>query len=201
MKKIIIACLMCLLIMTSCASKKNSDGIVMGKNGVPMPDWYTVLPHTEEIHYAVGEFGFGHEVGAKGISAKSAIRDSAILAARTELARWVNTTISAAQDSYSKVAGSNTTSEFLIANRNFAQAVVDQMDLAHTTVYEEWITPEGNVAVLVGLEIEEVVEVIEETTEDLVEEYKENPTAATAINEMAAMQKEYFGSPELSGNL
>lgn len=186
MKKTAILLLSALVIMTIASCASTTDGtVVLGKDGVPRPDWVTANISTDEIHY---------EVGYAKLSNFANSRSRALANGRELLAQWVNTFPQFVTTYYGNDAGEGENRQFLDV---FETLSIERSNawLRGSTQEEIWIDAEDGVWVLVSIPVANVTEPIAELAEEVAEqEFSENEAAAAANAKMNEAIERYFGS-------
>lgn len=196
MKKIYvgIVCVMVLFVIVSCAStkapvKEANETIVaqntkvLGKNGVPQPDWVTTEVKTDDKYYA-------------SASAKFANQSNAIKAARTQakayLAEYVSSLISEFTKYYANEAGVNGNTEAMLG---FENAIKDKAEAMLTGVMQEdmWEAEDGTIWVLMSMPLENVEQNLQKALDEAAKAsntYVENENATRAREYMTTAMAE-----------
>lgn len=196
MKKVYvgIVCVMVLFAIVSCAStkapvKEANETIVaqntkvLGKNGVPQPDWVTTEVKTDDKYYA-------------SASAKFANQSNAIKAARTQakayLAEYVSSLISEFTKYYANEAGVNGNTEAMVG---FENAIKDKAEAMLTGVMQEdmWEAEDGTIWVLMSMPLENVEQNLQKALDEAAKAsntYVENENATRAREYMTTAMAE-----------
>lgn len=139
---------------------------VIGKEGVPQPEWVNKLPKNAETYYAVG-YGFMSNKNNSIIRAEADAKD--------QIARWVGTSVKNALTNYTNESGSGTNRQVLDYMESISKQVADQT-LVGVERDEIWVDPEGAVYVLCSFPKANVGKSFENT----VQTFQRNEAAAFA---------------------
>ncbi len=160
MKKIAVVLLSVIvlsMLFVSCSST-NNHGValsqnkgVVGKNGIPRPDWVIYDQSNKKEHFATG---YGTGMTFEVAKAKAS------LAADSELAMWISTTVEAVRDRYveDNVVNTNETylEKFVISATEAGRAVISGI-----IEVDYWEDAEGGVWVLKCIDVKNVKAQIE----------------------------------------
>ena len=125
----------------SCASAPADKPVaskIIGKEGVPQPDWVNKPPKSADIYYVVG---YG-KMSNKQNSIMRAESDG-----RDQIARWVTVNVKNALTNYTNDAGSGDNKQVLDYMENISKQVADQ-SLTGVERDDVWVDAEGGVKVL-----------------------------------------------------
>lgn len=133
---------------------------VLGKDGVPMPDWVYVDVSTDEYHYVTG---YG-KMTTMQTSVKKAQSE-----AKNALASWVNTAVDEITYSYTNDSGSEDNRQvidaFEVTARQRAQAILNGASQEGM-----WIDQEGGIWVLMSIPVANVADQMRNAAFDVVKE-------------------------------
>lgn len=154
MKKLTVALALSVLVvgmlLTSCATNHKvalsmNKGVV-GKNGIPRPDWVIQDQSNSKTHYVSG-YGSGKTFDIA--------RQKAQLAADAELAIWISNTVEAVRERYVEQNTDNYSDRFL--DRFVSNATESGRAVLSGVVEEDfWEDGEGGVWVLRSIKVENV---------------------------------------------
>ena len=152
MKKIVsvgfaLGCAIAMISVAGCASAPTTSvptveapKRVIGKEGVPMPEWVRNIPVAEDVMYFVGE-------GRKG-NTDTAKKNSAIADAGRQIGAWKSSVITSAIKDYVDESGEtgNTQSLEKLQIASIMKATANTSGIRNSL---SWINPEGYYIVLV----------------------------------------------------
>lgn len=126
--------------LVSCGSspKATKASTIIGKEGVPQPEWVNKMPKNPDIYYAVG-------YGKMSNKSNSIMRAEAD--AKDQIARWITTSVKNALTNYTNDSGSDTNRQVLDSMESISKQVSDQ-SLVGVERDEVWVDQEGAVYVL-----------------------------------------------------
>lgn len=183
-------CFVLVLVLVGCAStkapiKEANETIVaqntqvLGKNGVPQPDWVRTEVETTDKYYASASSNLSNQ-------------SNAIKAARTQakafLAEYVSSLISEFTKYYSNEAGINDNTEAVVG---FENAIKDKAEAMLTGVMQEdmWEADDGTIWVLMSMPLTNVEQNLQKALEES-KAYTENESATKAREYMTAAMSE-----------
>lgn len=191
---VVIVCVLMVFTIVSCTSTKApvkevnetivaQNTKVLGKNGVPQPDWVRTEVKTDDKYYA-------------SASAKLANQTNAIKAARTQakayLAEYVSSLITEFTKYYANEAGINGNTEAMLG---FENAIKDRAEAMLTGVMQEdmWEANDGTIWVLLSMPLENVEQNLQRALEEAAKKsntYVENESATKAREYMTTAMTE-----------
>jgi hypothetical protein len=181
-------------VFVSCASapkdKKTEAPVVtvkpvIGKEGIPQPEWVNKIPKSADSFYAVG---YGN-MTSKQNSIMRAEAD-----AKDQIARWVGTSVKNALTNYTNESGSGTNKQVLDYMESISKQVADQT-LVGVERDESWVDPDGAVYVLCSFPKANVGKGFQDT----VQSFQRNEAAAFA--DFKAKEALSFLDKETSGGV
>ncbi|MDD4396300.1 MAG: hypothetical protein PHT39_01855 [Sphaerochaetaceae bacterium] len=203
MKKNWLAVIMCIvsvlavLAFAGCATKaedeKPAASSVLGKDGIPRPDWVISDASTAEVHYAAG---YGKMSNLQN-SIKRAEAEG-----RNLLAEWVSLAVDEIITSYTNDAGEGANRQamdaFEVVGKQRAQAI-----LSGCTRADMWEDAEGGVWVLMSIPVANVADQMENAAAEATgaksdPDYAKNEAAQEANTMMNDAIAKYFGSPSVT---
>jgi hypothetical protein len=190
MKKLFIITIAIVTMFTfvSCASTKIAEEVkrpvVLGKDGIPRPDWVINDISTQDVHYAVG---YGK------LSNFTNSQKRALVEGRNLIAEWVSTAVDEVIVNYTNDAGENANRQAMDA----FEAISKQQASAWLSGSKQesiWEDAEGGVYVLVSIPVANVQSQMIQLAEGVNKQAFEKNEAAEVANEMMddAIAK-YFG--------
>lgn len=111
---------------------------IVGKEGVPQPEWVNKTPKSAENFYAIG---YANK-SSKQISITAAEQD-----ARDQISRWVGTSVKNALTNYTNESGEGKNTQTLAYFENISKQVSDQT-IVGAERDEVWVDQDGGVYVL-----------------------------------------------------
>ena len=175
--------------MMSCASTEapaaEQKVVVLGKNGIPMPDWVNADASTQDYLKVSGLAKKTNEA----ISTKAAEMD-----ARTQMAEYISSSIKEITTTYVNDAGEGSNRQALDA---FESIAIQQAEaILHGSKREaKWVAADDTVYVLVSIPTANIEEQLYGIAEAVNEEvFKENDAAAAANTKMKDAIHDYFAS-------
>lgn len=192
MKKafVVFLALAVLFSFVGCASTDKTDTgvsapVVLGKDGIPRPDWVVSDISTQDVHYAVGYA----KMTTFANSQKRALAEG-----RNLLAEWVSLSVDEIITNYTNDAGEGANRQAMDA----FEAISKQQATAWLSGSKQeslWEDAEGGVYVLVSIPVENVKSQMVQLAEGVNEQVFEKNEAAEEANKMmdAAIAK-YFGN-------
>lgn len=169
----------------------NKVVVVLGKNGVPRPDWVVMDTSTQDVRYAAG---YGKMSNLQN-SLKKAQAE-----ARNVIAEYVATAVDEIITNYTNDAGESANRQAMDAfetlSKQRAQAV-----LSGAKQEAFWEDNEGGVWILMSIPMENIASQMygaagASTTENAA--FKKNDAAVEANNMMNAAIAKYFGAPSVT---
>jgi hypothetical protein len=163
MSKKIIATLAAIALVStvvmSCASSKPAEkkepvSKIIGKEGIPQPDWVNKMPKSADTFYAVG-------FGSMTTKQNSIVRAESD--AKDQIARWVGTSVKNALTNYTNESGEGKNKQVLDYMESISKQVADQT-LVGVERDETWVDPDGAVYVLCSFPKANVNKGFEEVT-------------------------------------
>lgn len=189
MKKYLIAFCIALtaLCICSCATKAPSSGnigeateaqikqIVLGKDGIQRPDWVVKTPKANDVVYAKASGKMSNFTNS---------HKKATVEAKNVLAEFIGTSVKEIIKNYNVDAGDENSRQALDAMESLSIQLSSAV-LIGVEEEEFWEAQDGTVWVLVCLPKENITNGLEDSINKIKEkEFKQNPTAAAALDRM-----------------
>lgn len=197
MKKSIILLLALVMVfsMISCSSTEAPEqaapqaAVVLGRNGIPMPDWVNNDASTQDYLKVSGSA----RKSSDAISIKAAEVD-----ARNHMAEFIATSVNEITTTYTNDAGEGANRQAIDAFETIARQQAEAM--LHGSKREaKWISEDGTVHVLMSIPFANIEDQLTDLSEKVNEQvFKENDAAAAANAKMDDAIAKYFGS--VAGN-
>lgn len=198
MKKIFLCLIFLALLFTtfSCSTMKPNESSVaqipqvLGKYGIPRPDWVYMDISTQDVHY-VAAYG-------KMSTTQNSIK-RAQAEAKNLLAEWVSTSVEEIIVTYVNDAGSDANRQAMDAFESISKQKATAI-LSGTKQEDIWEDAEGGVWVLMSIPVENVASqmygAVSEAIDSSSKQFQTN-AAAKAANDMltAAVDKYFTESP------
>ena len=193
MKKILYILLALVLVFSvvGCASTEKSEAVeetkapvVLGKDGIPRPDWVVKDVSTQDVHFASGYYKAATYANAQ---------KAAIAEARNALAEWVKTSVDEIITSYRNDAGSGENLQAVQAFETISKQNATAM-LSGSIKEDEWVDLDGGVYVLVSIPVENVKDQMVGLSDGIAQQFEKNEAAVEANNMMNDAIAKYFGT-------
>ncbi len=153
MKKaaIILLCIMALGLIVSCRATNHGVALsqnkgIVGKNGIPRPDWVIYDQSNKKTHYASG-FGTGKTF--------EIAKQKALLNADADLAIWISNSVTAVRDRYIEESIVNDSETYMDKFVSTATSMGNAV-MSGVTEIDFWEDGEGGVWVLRAIPVENV---------------------------------------------
>ncbi|MCK9192139.1 MAG: hypothetical protein M0P10_11430 [Sphaerochaetaceae bacterium] len=189
-KKLIIGLMITTaLALTSCATTKAQPAPQQVKEVVKddsVPSWFYNTPIAEDVHYATGT--------AKAVNRQTAIK-IAEMAARNQMAEWIETNVKEVMTNYVNDAGEGDNRQNLDAFESISVQVATA-SLKGVTREKFEFDDDGNVYVLMSIPLASVESAFEPASAAVAEKFSQNDAAAEANAKMQSAFEEL-----LNGNL
>lgn len=175
--------------LVSCMSTKKNDSVIVNKEVVKddsVPEWFYNTPVAEDVHYATGT--------AKAMDRQTAIK-KAEMAARNQMAEWIETNVKEVLKNYVNDAGEGDNRQNLDAFESISVQVATA-SLKGVTREKLAFTDDGYVYVLMSIPNENVEKAFEPATKAVSEKFSQNEAAEIANERMQSAFEDL-----LNGNL
>jgi|GEM_PF-404127 hypothetical protein len=190
MKKVLVICALCALVLAGCASSKKSvelstakpevkataESKIVGAEGIKQPSWVTQLKDDKDFIYASGHAKFSNKINSE----KAARMD-----ANNNLGARCGEHIERVRNLYGNDAGDGNSSAVQQAFDEITRQTVDVL-LYGVTQADEWVDPDGGVYILVAIPLENFRYSMNAAMDSVTEKKK---AAATTDADRAAADK------------
>lgn len=175
---LLLGLLVLTLVLAGCATKAVETAptipVVLGKNGIPRPDWVTSSYKSKDAHF---ESGYGL------MSNLNNSKKRAEAEAKNAIAEWVQTRIKEVVTTYVNDAGSGDNRQALDALETVSVQIAEA---TLNGVFTEaiWEDADGGVWALVGVPVDSIKAGFEVAKEEVDEQFVQNEAAAAANEKM-----------------
>lgn len=179
-KAIVFAMLVAILASIGCATAKKAEPapkaapVVLGADGIPMPDWVFKSVKSQDYHY---ESGYGK------MSDRQTSIKRATVEAKNKIAEWISTSVKEVITTYLSDSGSGDTRQNLDAMEVISVQIAEAT-LSGVTTDELWFDADGGVWVLCSIPMDVVEKSFEATLMKNAEKFTLNEAADVANAKM-----------------
>ena len=157
---------------------------VLGKDGVPQPEWVVKDVSTQDVHFGAG---YGKAANYQNSIKKAEVEG------RNVLAEWVKTSVDEVILNYSNDAGEGENRQAIDAFETLSKQNASAM-LSGSKREALWVDADGGVWVLMSIPVENVKDQMVGLSEAVNEQFfEENEAAANANQKMNEAFNKYFG--------